>query len=68
MRLKKALRIIKSKKFSIFVYENGINTYEIFDIERNANGDLPNFKYGNTKVREIIPHNNGVNISIDIGL
>lgn len=67
MKLKKALSIIKSKKFSIFVYENGVDTYENFNIERNDNGKLPKIKYAKAYVTEIIPCNDKVNVAIDKG-
>ena len=76
MKLKKALKIIKSKDFTVFVYPKGHikekrgldEPYiEIFDISRNEKGKLPQaIKYADVTVREIIPHFNGVNLVIEI--
>lgn len=76
MKLKKALKIIKSKDFTVFVYPKGHikehrgldePTIEIFDISRNEKGELPQkIKYTDVTVREIIPHHGGVNLVIEI--
>ena len=76
MKLRRALKIIKSEHFTVFVYpkghikENrGLNdvTVATFDISRNEKGKLPKeIEYANKPVKEIIPHNTGVNLIVEV--
>lgn len=69
MKLKKCLKITKSKKFEIYVYPKGHIKYnrgidevytELFSVVRNENGKIQNSeqleKYKDYKVMEIIPN------------
>lgn len=72
MNLTKCLRITKCANFSIFVYPKGqkgidYTTLKIIDIERNEKGELPHIdiEFAKCKVKEIIPHNNDVNVVVE---
>lgn len=69
MKLKKALNVIKSKRFQVFVYPYGHvkecrGIYECdlahFEFSRSSDGSIPFIddikKYENLKVVEIIPY------------
>lgn len=76
MKLRRALKIIKSEHFTVFVYpkghikENrGVNEAPVatFDISRNEKGKLPPaIEYANEPVKEIIPHSAGVNLIVEV--
>lgn len=78
MKLKKCLKITKTKLFNVFVYPHGHvrerrGSYEapveIFVIERNGTGKIPKSKplrkYSGCKVKEIIPCGSHVNLVIE---
>ena len=77
MKLGKALKIIKSGHFTVFVHQKGYirrrkqgsdeTCMEIIEISRDKKGKLPPvIKYADKPVREIIPHSSGVNLTIEI--
>lgn len=78
MKLKKCLKITKTKLFNVFVYPHGHvrerrGSYEapdeIFVIERYGTGKIPKSKllrkYSGFKVKEIIPCGSHVNLVIE---
>lgn len=71
MKLKKALDIIKVRKFSIFVYDVKESTLDdvpilIYYLERDDNGKISkkDIQFPNAKVTEIIPHESGCNVVV----
>ena len=79
MKLKKFLKICKSRSFSVFVYPVGHvkecrgtseNTISFFYVSRDDNGVLVKSsdysKYANAVVTEVIPFANFVNVVVEV--
>lgn len=79
MKLKKALKVIKAKRFHVFVYPSGHVKYcrginecliDMFDFSRSDDGTIPFIedieKYKNLKVVEIIPSLSSVGIVVEL--
>lgn len=76
MRLKKCLHIIKSTKFTVFVYPGGHMKekgnknelelpLEVFEIERDEKGNFPYFEFYQCKVKEIIPCIDSITVVVE---
>lgn len=79
MKLKKALKVVKAKRFQVFVYPSGHVKYcrginecsvAMFEFSRSYDGTIPFNedieKYKNLKVVEIIPYVSSVGIVVEL--